>query len=204
MTDARHQVRMTTEEKSSPEKPRRILVGEIAGAHGIRGDVLVRSYTEAPEAIAAYGPLTDVSGKKSYSLRVVRVTSKGIVARLAGVNDRNGAEPLRGTKLYVDRAKLPATNETEFYHADLIGLRAVAADGTALGKIVSVQNFGAGDLIEFKPLEGETEFIPFIDRWVPSVDLEAGQLVLNRPTATTEDTDEDEPSDDEEGEAETT
>lgn len=175
----------TASEKPSPD--RRILVGEITGAHGIRGDVLVRSYTETPDAIAAYGPLTDASGKKSYSLRVVRVTSKGIVARVAGVEDRNGAEPLRGTKLYIERSKLPETGETEFYHADLIGLRAVAADGSALGKIVSVQNFGAGDLLELKPLEGETEFIPFEDRWVPSVDLDAGILVINRPAVTVDD-----------------
>ncbi|CCB67825.1 ribosome maturation factor RimM [Hyphomicrobium sp. MC1] len=175
----------TASEKPSPD--RRILVGEITGAHGIRGDVLVRSYTETPDAIAAYGPLTDASGKKSYSLRVVRVTSKGIVARVAGVEDRNGAEPLRGTKLYIERSKLPETGETEFYHADLIGLRAVAADGSALGKIVSVQNFGAGDLLELKPLEGETEFIPFEDRWVPSVDLNAGMLIINRPAVTVDD-----------------
>lgn len=175
----------TASEKSSAD--RRILVGEITGAHGIRGDVLVRSYTETPDAVAAYGPLTDASGKKSYSLRIVRVTSKGIVARVAGVEDRNGAEPLRGTKLYIERSKLPATDETEFYHADLIGLRAVAADGSALGKIVSVQNFGAGDLLELKPLEGETEFIPFENRWVPSVDLDAGIVVINRPAVTVDD-----------------
>ncbi|WP_409561553.1 ribosome maturation factor RimM [Hyphomicrobium sp. MC8b] len=180
---------MTASETASekPSTDRRILVGEITGAHGIRGDVLVRSYTETPDAIAAYGPLTDASGKKSYSLRVVRVTSKGIVARVAGVEDRNGAEPLRGTKLYIERSKLPETGETEFYHADLIGLRAVAADGSALGKIVSVQNFGAGDLLELKPLEGETEFIPFEDRWVPSVDLDAGMLIINRPAVTVDD-----------------
>lgn len=88
---------------------------------------------------------------------------------------------LCGTKLYVDRAKLPVANEVEFYYADLIGLRAVTANGSASGKIVSVQNFGAGNLLELKPLEGETEFIPFEDRWVPSVDLEAGMLVIDQP-----------------------
>ncbi|MBS0252070.1 MAG: ribosome maturation factor RimM [Proteobacteria bacterium] len=190
----------TASEKSSPA--RRILVGEITGAHGIRGDVLVRSYTETPDAIAAYGPLTDASGKKSYSLRVVRVTSKGIVARVAGVEDRNGAEPLRGTKLYIERSKLPATGATEFYHADLIGLRAVAADGSTLGKIVSVQNFGAGDLLELKPVEGETEFIPFEDRWVPRVDLDAGMVVINRPAVTVDDdTEEEDSSADDEADA---
>ncbi|RUP00222.1 ribosome maturation factor RimM [Hyphomicrobium sp.] len=178
---------------STENKPRRILVGEFAGAHGIRGDVLVRSYTETPDAIASYGPLTDASGQKSFTLRVVRVTSKGIVARVAGITDRNGAEPLRGTKLYVDRAKLPSTGAAEFYYADLIGLRAIAEDGSPIGEIVSVQNFGAGDLLELKPLEGETEFIPFENRWVPTVDLDQRQVVIVRPKAAEEDDDEDAP-----------
>jgi 16S rRNA processing protein RimM len=184
MSVAGHQVSMSTE-----NKPRRIFVGEITGAHGIRGDVLVRTYTATPEAIASYGPLTDVTGQKTFSLRIVRVTSKGIVARVAGIADRNGAEPLRGTKLYIERAKLPATSEAEFYHADLIGLRAIAEDGGALGEIVSVQNFGAGDLLELKPLEGDSEFIPFEDRWVPRVDLAVGVVVVCRPETTGEDED---------------
>jgi 16S rRNA processing protein RimM len=172
----------------SNEKPRRILVGEIAGAHGIRGDVLVRTYTENPDAIATYGPLTDATGQRSFSLRVVRVTSKGIVARVNGIEDRNGAEPLRGTKLYVERARLPKTSGAEFYHADLIGLRALAGDGSVLGNIVSVQNFGAGDLLELKPQDSsETEFIPFEDRWVPCVDLESGTIIINRPAETVDD-----------------
>jgi 16S rRNA processing protein RimM len=176
MTNARDHLPM-----SPTEKPRRILVGEITGAHGIRGDVLIRTYTEAPGAIASYGPLTDATGRSSFSLHVVRATSKGIVARVGGIEDRNGAERLRGTKLYIERAKLPKTSEAEFYHADLIGLRAVAADGGILGEIVSVQNFGAGDLLELK-LQGDsdTEFIPFEDRWVPSVDLASGTIVVNR------------------------
>jgi 16S rRNA processing protein RimM len=186
---------------STDSKPRRIFVGEITGAHGIRGDVLVRTYTETPEAIAAYGPLTDESGSKSFSLRIVRVTSKGVVARLAGVADRNGAEPLRGTKLFIERAKLPSTGEAEFYHADLIGLRAVGEDGSTIGKIVSVQNFGAGDLLEFKPLEGESEFIPFEDRWVPRVDLDAGHVVIIRPATMADEDNDDEPPEHEAPEA---
>jgi 16S rRNA processing protein RimM len=191
---------MSKPEKSPHEKPRRILVGEITGAHGIRGDVLVRTYTETPGAITTYGPLTDADGRKSFTLRIVRITSKGVVARVGGIEDRNGAEPLRGTKLYVDRAALPATSETEFYHADLIGLRAVAVDGAALGEIVSVQNFGAGDLLELRLLDGTgTEFIPFENRWVPSVDLGAGVLVISRPVESIVD-DDDEMSNEQEPE----
>jgi 16S rRNA processing protein RimM len=182
---------MSDHEKTTPQKSPRILVGEISGVHGIRGDVLVRTYTELPEAITSYGPLTDANGAKSLSLRIVRVTSKGIVARVAGIDDRNAAERLRGTKLYVDRAKLPPTDEAEFYHADLLGLRAVAPDGSELGKIVAVQNFGAGDLLELKPAEGETEFIPFENRWVPRVDLQAGFVVIERPASSADDSDAD-------------
>ena len=135
-----------------------------------------------PRSIATYGPLTDASGAKRFSLRVVRVTNKGIVARLAGINDRTSAEALRGTKLHIERARLPEAAATEYYHADLIGLRAIASDGTELGEIVAVQNFGAGDLIELQPPSGAaTEFIPFEDRWVPHVDLAAGTIVVNRP-----------------------
>jgi 16S rRNA processing protein RimM len=166
-----------------------VLLGEITGAHGIRGEVLVRSYTAAPESVAAYGPLTDALATKQFSLRIVRVTNKGIVARLTGINDRTGAESLRGTKLYIERARLPEAAATEYYHADLIGLRAIAPDGTELGEIVSVQNFGAGDLIELKPLSGaSTEFIPFEDRWVPHIDLAARTAVVNRPETSDDDT----------------
>jgi 16S rRNA processing protein RimM len=168
------------------EKPeRRILLGEIAGVHGIRGDVLVRSYTSEPGAIASYGPLTDATGTKRIALAVVRVTDKGIVARIAGIGDRTAAEGLRGTKLYVERTKLPAAAASEYYHADLLGLHAVAEDGTLLGEIVSVQNFGAGDLLELKLASGSTtEFIPFEDEWVPHIDLTAGTVVINLPIET--------------------
>lgn len=168
----------------------RILIGEISGAHGIRGDVLVRAYTETPDAIASYGPLTDESGKRSFSLRVVRVTSKGIVARINGIEDRNAAEPLRGIKLYVSRDRLPEPEGGEYYYADLIGLNAVSEDDSALGKIVSVQNFGAGDLLELKPADGSaTEFIPFEDRYVPKIDLPSHTIVIKRPELTGDDHD---------------
>jgi len=168
---------MTTNDKKD-----RVLLGEITGVHGIRGDLLVRSYTQAPEAIASYGPLADASGARHFSLKVVRSTDKGIVARIEGVADRTAAEKLRGTKLFIDRAQLPKTEASEFYHADLIGLKAVSEDGAHLGEIVSVQNFGAGDLLELKPVSGAaTEFIPFEDQWVPRVDLKSGLVVINQP-----------------------
>ena len=165
---------------SAPQ--RLILLGQIASAHGIRGDVLIRTFTGTPSAVASYGPLTNASGTTSYMLRVVRVTDKGIVARIDGVSDRNAAEALRGQELYVDRAKLPPATDEEFYHADLIGLIAMASDGTRLGRIIAVQNFGAGDLIEIRSDdENTTDLIPFTKANVPIVDFENGRVTVVAP-----------------------
>jgi 16S rRNA processing protein RimM len=174
----------------SGTRQRRILLGEITGVHGIRGDVLVRSYTGEPGAIASYGPLMDAAGTRSLSLSVVRKTDKGIVAHIAGIDDRTTAERLRGTKLYVERALLPPAEAFEFYHADLIGLKAIAPNGESLGTIVSVQNFGAGDLLELQPETGTpTELIPFQDQWVPNIDLDAGIVTIDRPPESGDDSD---------------
>lgn len=175
---------------TNDEQTRRVLLGEISGVHGIRGDILVRTYTATPEAIANYGPLTNATGAKAYSLTIVRVTDKGVVARIAGISDRTTAEALRGTKLFVARERLPEAPASEFYHADLIGLKALTEDGTQLGEIVSVQNFGAGDLLELKPLTGTSEFIPFEDQWVPHVDLATGTLIIKRPPSTGDESEE--------------
>jgi len=169
----------------------RILLGIITGAHGIRGDAIVRSYAEAPEDVAAYGPLSDEAGTRRFKLKVLRVTPKGaVIVRIAGVSDRDAAEALRGTGLYVARDKLPATDEGEFYHADLVGLAAVAPDGTLLGEIVDVANYGAGDLLEIR-ITGrrDTELVPFNDTFVPAVDLAGRRATIVLPQ---ESSDEDE------------
>jgi len=160
----------------------RILLGRIVAAHGVRGDVLVRTYTDAAEAIGSYGPLTDADGGGAMKLRVLRVTAKGVVARVAGVSDRNGAEAIAGTDLYVARAQLPAAEDGAFYHADLIGLAAIAPDGSDVGRIVGVHNFGAGDLIEVA-LGGSrrTELVPFTAQFVPEVDLTRRIAVIELP-----------------------
>jgi 16S rRNA processing protein RimM len=162
----------------------RILLGRIAGAHGIRGEVLIKTFTQAPESIGAYGPLSDKAGKRTFEIRSVRVTAKGVVARLKGVADRNAAEAIKGVELYVVREKLPAAAEGEFYHADLIGLAAVDRDGKVIGEIVAVHNFGAGDLIEVRLVgSAKTEFIPFTDDAVPEVDIAARRAVIVLPQA---------------------
>jgi 16S rRNA processing protein RimM len=160
-------------------KPDRVLLGRIAGAHGIRGEVLIKTFTEAPENIGAYGPLSDESGTRAFIVKNARATAKGVVARLQGVDDRNGAEALKGVELYIAREKLPAAAEGEFYHADLIGLAAVDGDGKPIGEIVAVQNYGAGDLLEIR-LTGssKTELVLFTDTVVPEVDIAARRVVV--------------------------
>jgi len=121
------------------------------------------------------------------------VTAKGVVARVAGISDRNGAEALAGTDLYVARALLPAAEDGAFYHADLIGLAAIAPDGTEVGRIVGVHNFGAGDLIEIA-LGGSrrTELVPFTARYVPEVDLARRIVVVELPMPADDEADDNE------------
>lgn len=166
----------------------RVLLGRIKAAHGIRGEVLVTSFAEAPGDVAAYGPLTSGDGKRAYDLKVVRVTPKGVVARVAGVADRNAAEALRGTELYVERAKLPEPADDEFYHADLIGLDAVTPDGKPIGTVVAIENFGAGDLVEVR-LAGSkrTEYVPFSDAFVPEIDVAARRVTIVMPVPSDDD-----------------
>jgi 16S rRNA processing protein RimM len=163
----------------------RLLLGRIAGAHGIRGEVLIHAYTSAPKDIGAYGPLIDAGAKRCFEIAIVRTTPKGVVARIGGVADRTAAEALKGVELYVSRDRLPAAGEDEFYHADLIGLAAVDPAGKTIGEIVAVQNYGAGDLIEIR-LAGsaKTELIPFTETAVPQIDIAAKRAVVVMPTTT--------------------
>ena len=162
----------------------RILLGRIAGAHGIQGEVIVHSYAGVAGDVAAYGPLSDKAGQRTFALKVVRVTTKGVIARIKGLVDRTAAEALKGTELYVARDRLPKPAADEFYHADLIGLAAFSPEGKRVGRVVTVQNFGAGDLIEIA-IEGtvKTEFVRFADAFVPEVDLKAGRIVVIMPEA---------------------
>jgi 16S rRNA processing protein RimM len=159
----------------------RVLVGMIAGAHGVRGEVRIRSFTDDPAAVAAYGPLSDESGQRRFALTVIGRSKGGVIARLQGVADRTAAEALKGLRLYVPRSALPAPAADEYYRVDLIGLRVELADGTSFGRITDVQNYGAGDLLEIERPDGATELLPFADRTVPLVDVAAGRIVVDPP-----------------------
>jgi 16S rRNA processing protein RimM len=160
----------------------RVCLGQIGAAHGVRGEVRLRSFTADPAAITSYGPLETEDGRV-FEIESLRPAKDHFVIRISGVADRSAAERLANTKLYVPRERLPAPSEPdEFYHADLIGLAVVDRSGRQLGAVVAVHNFGAGDLIEMRPEAGnKTEFVPFDEANVPVVDLAAGRIVVDPP-----------------------
>ena len=158
----------------------RICLGQIGAAHGVRGEVRLRSFTADPLAIANYGPLEAEDGRV-FAIESLRPAKDYFVATLSGIADRNAAERLANTKLYVPRERLPEPDAAEeFYHADLIGLCVVDRAGRPLGSVVAVHNFGAGDLIEVRPdAGGKTELVPFDVINVPTVDLAMRRIVVN-------------------------
>jgi len=159
----------------------KVLVGEIVAAHGIRGAVKLKSYTADPAAIADYCPLTDQTGRRSFRLKVVGMAKTTPIAEVEGVRDRNAAEALRGTRLYVDRDRLPPTEEDEFYHADLIGLPVATVAGEPFGKVLAVYDFGAGDMLEIRMPDGRVVHMPFTKAAVPVVDVRGGRIVVDPP-----------------------
>ena len=160
---------------------KRICVGRIGAPHGVRGEVKLWPFTADPLAIARYGELANADGTRTFEVEALRPARDHVVARLKGVRDRTAAEALRNLELFVPRERLPAIDAPdEFYHADLVGLTALARDGAALGTITAVHNFGAGDLLEVKPRDGgETVLVPFTERIVPEIDVAAGQVVID-------------------------
>jgi 16S rRNA processing protein RimM len=159
----------------------RVLLGVITGAHGVRGLVRVKSFTAEPAAIAAYGPLQDEGGERSFALETVGAAKGVLIARVPGVTDRNAAERLKGVRLYLPRAALPEPGVEEYYHADLVGLTAMLRDGEVFGRVRAVHEYGAGDSLEIERPDGGTVFIPFTSAAVPLVDIAAGRLVVEPP-----------------------
>jgi 16S rRNA processing protein RimM len=160
----------------------RICVAQIGAAHGIRGEVRLKSFTADPAAVADYGPLESEDGSLTVEIETLRAARDHLVARLKGVRDRNAAERLANTRLYVARDRLPEPEADEFYHADLIGLTAETSDGTKLATVIAIHDFGAGDLLELRPLGGgATVLMPFTTVTVPVVDTAGGRIVIDPP-----------------------
>ena len=159
----------------------RVCVGRIAGAHGVQGLIRINSYTEDPMDVAAYGPVTDENGERMFELQVKRMTKTQVVARIKGVMDRNAAEALQGLRVYILREVMPPTEDDEFYCEDLVGLSAETVDGKSLGNVLSLQEFGAGEMLEIGRRRGGTMLVPFTKDIVPRVDLEAKRVVIDPP-----------------------
>ena len=156
-----------------------LCVGVIGKPKGVRGAFRVTTYTARPEDVTAYGPPRDGPDGRELALEVAETAKGGVVARLPGVADRDAAEALRGTRLYLPRAALPEADAGEYYHADLVGLAVELTGGAAFGTVRAVHDFGAGDLLEVAPAAGgETVLVPFTSEAVPEVDLVGGRLVI--------------------------
>ena len=158
-----------------------VCVARIGAAHGVRGAVKLWTFTEDPFAVKQYGPLTTRDGARQFEVATAREAKGHLVATLKGIATREEAERLNGIELYIAREKLPATDEDEYYHADLIGLAAVTSAGEPLGRVAAIHNFGAGDIIEIAPPGGATMLLPFTNAVVPTVDLAAGRVVIELP-----------------------
>ncbi len=157
-----------------------VSVGVIIGAHGIRGEVKLKSFTADPAGIASYGPLA-TGGSEQFEIVKLRPQKDGFIAILKGVTDRDRAEALKGTELFVPRERLPRAGKGEVYLRDLIGLTVVNG-GARLGEVVAVHNYGAGDLLDVK-LDGRTDtvLIPFAKEFVVKTDLAGGRIAVELP-----------------------
>ncbi len=169
-----------------PQSDTRVCVGAVLGAHGVRGEVRIKCFTQDPENIGALGKVETEDGARQFSLRVTRNVKEGVAASLSGITDRDAAEALKGARLYVPRSALPelAAEDEEYYRADLIGLAVRWQDDSRPeGEIVAVHNFGAGDLIEVALADGRprTILLPFSLEIVPEVNIAKRFVTVNPP-----------------------
>jgi 16S rRNA processing protein RimM len=162
----------------------RIRVARIGAAHGVRGEVKLWSFTQDPMAVADYGPLETEDGARRFEIETLRAAKDHLVARIAGIGDRDAASSLRNLDLFVPRDRLPPIDEEDtFYHADLVGMAAVTPDGVPLGAVTAIHNFGAGDLIEIATTAGgEPLLLPFTEAVVPKIDTALRQITIVLPT----------------------
>jgi 16S rRNA processing protein RimM len=169
-----------------------VLLAQIGAAHGIRGEVRVKPFTEDPLAIGDYGSLWSQDGRK-FKITNLRPQKTVVVVKFKGINSREEAEALNRLELFVDRSALPDdTDEDEFYVTDLIGCDVRDEDGTKIGSVMTVPDFGAGPVLEIAPLNeagglsSKTYFLDFSLENVPSVDLENTSITVSLPDEVSE------------------
>ena len=155
-----------------------VCVAAVAAAHGVRGALKLKTFTEAPENVGAYGALLDEAGRELFEVEVIGPAKGGIVVKAEGISDRDAAEALRGVRLYVARSRLPEPEPDAFYYEDLVGLAVQDTDGRSLGQVIGVHDFGAGEVIEYRAPTGDSAMVPFTLGLVPEVDLAEGRLVV--------------------------
>ena len=160
---------------------RDVLLAAVIGAHGLKGEVRVKTFTESPEALARYGVLKTRDGRALHVAHVHASKPGEAIVAIKGVSDRDAAERLKGEELFVSRETLPELGGQEFYHADLIGLRAEDEDGRTIGTVHAVYNFGAGDVIEIARPDGDTVLLAFTRENVPTIEIEAGRITVAVP-----------------------
>lgn len=160
---------------------RKICVGQFAGAHGVRGLVRLRSFTEDPEAIFGYAPLLDETGKRAFKMTPKSTIRDMFLVNVEGVNDKEAADRLRGDKIYIPHDLLPKTGKDEYYEADLIGLRAVDESGKEYGKVRGVLDYGAGPFLEIGTSTKDSFMLPFRDAFVPKIDVDKEILFISAP-----------------------
>ncbi len=173
-----------------------VLMAVIGAAHGIKGEVRVKSFTGDPQALGDYGPLLTADGR-AFEVLGLRPQKEVVVVRFKGVKDRNAAEALAGTELFVDRSALPPVDdEEEFYHADLVGLAVIDTDGARIGTVKTMHDYGGGDIVEVALTGARSVLVPFTKAAVPAIDIAAGTMTVDRVGAgLVEDEDDDAPQD---------
>ncbi len=154
----------------------------MAGAHGVAGTVRIRSFTTEPSNVAAYGPVSDENGDRTFEIEVIGEARGTLLARIAGVDDRDAADALRGVRLYVAREVLPPPGEEEYYHGDLLGLAAELPDGAPLGTVTAIRLVGETDVLEIERGHGLAPVqVPFTRATAPLVDVAGGRIVVDPP-----------------------
>lgn len=162
----------------APPADRLVCVAAVAAAHGVRGALKLKCFTEEPANVGAYGPLVDEAGRGLFAVRVLGPTKGGVIVEAEGITDRDTADALRGLRLYVPRDRLPEPEPDAFYWEDLVGLEVRDCAGQAMGRVVAVHDFGAGEVLEYQGENGASGMVPFTLAAVPEIDLGAGRLIV--------------------------